>query len=187
MRAPTFKIVTALAITIASFSAFLTWFPFVFSLAWPGLALARLGFPFSAILTAAVVFAGLVWLTLRMRRLSWRGVVTVSAGLSGIYCAVAFLFAARLPIPSPAMTPYEAIPPQREAYLKGFESGYRYGAIGQTPTRCFSPESETRGFYDGVYEGQVVWWRFLGHEMPLRVKQQLEVSAGRDLVTMDLK
>jgi len=51
----------------------------------------------------------------------------------------------------------------------------------------FSPESETRGFYDGVYEGQVVWWRFLGRVMPERVKQQLEVSAGRDGVRMDFK
>ncbi len=76
---------------------------------------------------------------------------------------------------------------EKEAYLKAYESGYRYGTLGIMQTYCFSPEFESRGFYDGAYQGQVVWWRFLGRAMPERVKQRLEVSAGIDGVGMDLK
>jgi hypothetical protein len=186
MRIAAFKIFTASAITIAFFTVFLTWYPFVFSLAWPGLTLARFGLPYSSIFAAAVALSGLVWLAVRIRCQSWLRIVNGSAVFSAAYCGVAFLFAARLPIPSPAIAPYEVLPLQNAAYLKAYEEGYRYGTLGIIRTYCFAPESETSGFYDGLYQGQVVWWRFLGRAMPKHVKQGLEVSAGRDGVVMDL-
>ena len=185
MKASTSKTVTATAITIALFTGFLTWYPFVFALAWPGLALARLGLPYSWIFTVAVILGGLVCLILLTRSLSWLHVISVSAVLPAVYCAFSFLFATRLPIPLPATTPYEAFPLQKAAYLNAYENGYRDGTLGIMRTYCFYPEFETKGFYDGAYKGNLVWWRFLGSAMPERVKQILEVSAGRDGVRMN--
>lgn len=69
---------------------------------------------------------------------------------------------------------------QRAAYLKNYESGYREGMLRCTRTYCFMPEAETRGAYDGSYQGHVVFYRMLGRDVPADTQCWLEISAIRD-------
>lgn len=100
---------------------------------------------------------------------------------------LAFLFVARASVPLPETTLYDSKPAQRVAYLQAYGNGYRDGMVGCMRTYCFYPEVETRGFYDGAYQGMVVWFRMLGREMPERTKRLFEISAARDGVKLELK
>ena len=100
---------------------------------------------------------------------------------------LAFWFVARAAVPLPATTPYDPTPAKRLAYLQAFDSGYRNGSVGSIRSYCFSPEVETRGFYDGAYEGSVIWHRLLGRTMTDRTKQLFRVSAARDGVKLNTR
>ncbi len=167
--------------------AFLVWYPFPFSLAWPGLALARVGVSHSWLLVVALIVGLLVWLGLRSRSRAWWQVVTVSFLVSAGYCAISFLYATRLPVPLPTITPYDTVPAQRAAYLQSYEFGYRNGMIGINRTYCFYPEVETRGFYDGSYHGIAMCYRLLGRQLPEDIRHLTEISAGRDGVKVNLR
>ena len=177
----------AVVLGLGIWAAFLVWYPFPFSLAWPGLVLARVGVPHSWLFAVAVMVGLLVWLGFRSRSRAWWQVIAVSLLGPAGYCAVAFLFVARLPVPSPVTTPYEAVPKCRAAYLSAYESGYRDGMVGFIHTYCFFPEAETRGFYEGSFQGSAVWYRLLGRQRPERHRRLTEVSVGRDGAKVDLK
>ena len=111
-------------------AAFLAWYPFPFSLAWPGLFLARVGVPHSWLVAMVSMVGLLIWLALRSRNRAWWQAIAVSLLASGGYCAMGFLYVARLPVPLPPTTPYEKAPAQRAAYLQSYDSGYRDGMAG---------------------------------------------------------
>jgi len=180
------KAVVAVALGVGVGAAFLAWYPFPFSLAWPGLVLARLGVPHSWLFAVVLMVALLVWFGLRSRSRAWWQVITVSLFVSLGYCAVAFLYLARLSVPLPTVTPYDAAPKQRAAYLQSYDSGYRDGMAGVLRTYCFYPEAETRGFYEGAYHGSEVWYRLLGRQMPERHRRLTEISAARDGARVEL-
>lgn len=187
MKAPATKVVAAVVLAIGVFAAFLGRYPFFFSLGWPSLALARIGVPHSWVVSAILLVGGVTWLGFWSRRRAWIRVVIASLVLSASYCVLAFLFVARAPVPVPVSTPYDSMPAQRVAYLQAFESGYREGTIGFLRSYCFAPEAETRGFYDGAYQGNVVWYRMFGRTMPGRAKRQFKSSAAIDGVSLELK
>ena len=184
---PIAKAVVAVAVGVGVGSAFLLWYPFPFSLAWPGLVFARLGVPHSWLFAVGLMVALLVWFGLRSRSRPWWQVVTVSLFVSLGYCAIAFFYVARLSVPLPAVTPYESAPEQRAAYLQSYDSGYRDGMAGVLCTYCFYPEAETRGFYEGAYHGSEVWYRLLGRQMPESHRRLTEISAARDGARVELK
>jgi len=138
-------------------------------------------------LSAIMLFGGITWLGFWSRRRAWSRVIIASLIFSASYCVLAFFFIARASVPLPETTSYDSIPAQRAAYLQSYDSGYREGMIGWTRSYCFLPEAETRGFYDGAYQGTVVWYRMFGRTMPERVKRLFEVSAARDGVRLESK
>jgi hypothetical protein len=180
------KAVVAVSVGIGAGAAFLLWYPFPFSLAWPGLALARVGVPHSWLFAVMLMIALLVWFGLRARSRAWWQVITFSVVGSLGYCAVAFFYVARLSVPLPTVTPYDSVPDQRTAYLQSYDSGYRYGMVGVLRTYCFYPEAETLGFYEGAYHGSEVWYRLLGRQMPESRRRLTEISAARDGARVDL-
>ena len=186
MSTRTIKAMTAVTLGVCVGAGFLVWYPFLFSLAWPGLVLARLGVAHSWSFAAATMIGLLVWLGLRSRDRTWWQVTLLSVVIPGAYCAFAFLYIARLPVPLPKATPYDTMLVQRSVYLESFDAGYRDGMAGLFRTYCFRPEVESRGFYEGSYHGSVVWYRLLGLRMPDREKRLIEVTAARDGTRVEL-
>ncbi|HEX5219120.1 MAG TPA: hypothetical protein VFZ59_06095 [Verrucomicrobiae bacterium] len=181
------KVIAAPMLALGVLTAFIGWYPFAFSLAWPGLALARVGLPHSWILSAILLLGGVTWLAFWARKRTWLRVVIASLFFPACYCVIAFWFLARASVALPAVTPYDAMPAERVAYLQAFDSGYRDGTAGVIRSYCFSPEAETRGFYEGAYQGRIVWCRMFGRTMPDGEKRQFEASAGIDGVRLELK
>lgn len=179
------KALVAVALGFSVGAAFLLWYPFAFSLAWPGLALARLGVSHSWLIAVALMVAFLIWFGRRSRSRPWWQVVAVSLFVSIGYCAVSFWYVARLPVPVPAVTPYESDPEQRAAYLQAYDSGYRDGMVGFFRTYCFYPEAETRGFEDGAARGCQVWYRLLGRPMPEGLRRRANSSTALDGTRVD--
>jgi hypothetical protein len=188
MKASAVKVILAMVLAFGVFAAFVEWYyPFGFSLGWPSLALARIGVPHSWVLSAVLILGGVTWLGLWSRKRTWIRIVIASLVFPASYCVLAFLFLARASVPLPAVTPYDSTPAQRVAYLQAFDSGYRDGTVGCMRSYCFSPEAETRGFYDGAYQGCIVWYRMFGRTMPDQDKRHFESSAGIDGVRLELK
>lgn len=187
MRAASIKIVGLVVLAVGVLTVFLRWYPFFFALGWPSLGLARMGVPHSWMVTAIFLLGGMTALAFWVRRRSWVAWIVASVALPACYCALAFWFVARGAVPLPVTTPYDDTPAKRVAYLDAFESGYRDGSVGSMRSYCFYPEDETRGFYDGAYEGSVVWHRMLGRSMSDETKHFFSVSAARDGVKLDLK
>jgi len=189
MRAVNIRIlkpVVAVILGILVGAVFLYQYPFPFSLAWPGLALARIGVPHSWLFAAAVMVGLLIWLAISSRNRAWWQTICISLLVSGTYCALAQVYLARLPVPLPATTPYDTNAARRAAYLQSYDSGYRDGMAGVRRTYCFYPEAETRGFYEGAHYGSEVWYRLLGRQMPERRRRLTEISAGRDGARVEL-
>ncbi len=180
MKAQSAKGIVAVTLAVGVFAAFLTRYPFVFSLGWPSLALARGGVSHSWIASAIPLVGGVIWLSFWSRKRAWIRVIATSLILPASYCVLAFLFVARVSVPLPAITPYDSTAAERAAYLQAYDSGYRDGSLGCMRSYCFYPESETQGFYDGAYQGRLVWCRMFGRTMPEREKQSLQKSAARD-------
>jgi len=172
------KVVVAVTLGVGVGAAFLVRYPFPFSLAWPGLVLARFGVPHSWLFAVLLILAFLVWLGLRSRGRAWWQAVTVSLFVSLGYCAIAFLYVARLSVPLPAVTIYDYAAEQRVAYLDAYDSGYRDGMLGIHRTYCFYPEAETRGFEEGSRQGLLVWYRLLGRKTPEWLKRAIERSVA---------
>jgi hypothetical protein len=187
MKESTVKVIIAMVLPVGVFTAFVAWYPFVFSLGWPSLTVARMGVPHSWILSAILLLVGVASLGFWSRRRGWIPVVVASLVLPATYCALAFWFVARAAVPLPATTPYDLTPAKRLAYLQAFDSGFRNGSVGLMRSYCFSPEVETRGFYDGAYEGIVVWHRMLGRTISERNKRLFNVSAALDGVRLEPK
>jgi len=179
------KFITATGSAAVGFVVFDLWYESPFPIIWPGLALSRLGLPYAWIPSTAIIVGGFLYLGLRARSHSSTRVVAVSLAASATYCLFAFLFAAHAPVPLPIVTRYDSIPPQRISYLQGFEWGYRVGTLGQISTHCFAPEAETQGFYDGSYQGSIVWHRALGMTMSERTKRLFGISAARDGIRLE--
>ncbi len=174
------KFITATASVVVVFIGFVWWYEFLFSLIWPSLALSRLGLPYSWIPSTALIGGGFLYLGLWARSRSWTRIVVVSLVAAATYCLFAFLFAAHAPVPLPTVTRYDSAPSQKISYLQGFEWGYRDGTLGRMSTHCFAPEAETRGYYDGSYQGSIVWHRALGMTMSEHTKWLFERSAALD-------
>ena len=187
MKASAVKAILAVVLAVGAFAAFIAWYPIVFSLGWPSLALARVGVPHSWVVSAILLVGGVTWLGFWSRRLAWSRVVIASLIFPAGYCVLAFFVVARSSVPLPAVTPYDSTPAQRVAYLQAFDSGYRDGTVGKMRSYCFSPEAETRGFYDGAYQGSIVWYRMFGRTMPDRAKRLSESSAAIDGVRLESK
>jgi len=187
MKSSAVKVIAAVFLTVGVFAAFIGWYPFVFSLGWPSLALARVGLSHSWVISAVLILGGVTWLGFWSRRREWLRVVAASLLFPAAYCVFGFLFVARVSVPLPAVTPYDSTPAQRVAYLQAFDSGYRDGTVGMMRSYCFSPEAETRGFYDGAYQGSIVWYRMFGRTMPDRAKRLSESSAAIDGVRLESK
>lgn len=186
VNTPIVKAMIAVMLAVSVGGAFLAWYPFLFSLAWPGLILARFGVRHSWLFVVAFMLGVLLWLGLRSRHKPWWEVGLASVLVPASYCAFAFLYVARLPVPLPKTTPYDSVAAQRAGYLHSFDAGYRDGLTGRFRTYCFLPEAETRGFYEGAYHGRVVWYRLLGRRMPDRERHLVEGSAMRDGSMVDL-
>src|SRR5881392_3763144 len=140
MKESTVKVIVAIILPVSFFTVFVAWYPFVFSLAWPSLAVARLGVPHSWIVSAILLLGGVASLGFWSHRRGWIPVVVASLLLPASYCALAFWFVARAAVPLPATTPYDPTPAKRLAYLQAFDSGYRDGSVGSMRSYCFSPE-----------------------------------------------
>jgi hypothetical protein len=166
--------------------AFLDWYPFPFSLAWPGLLLARAGLPHSWFLAAASMIGILVWFAFRSRGRAWIQVIAVPVLGSAAYCAIAFFYLARLPVPSPKTTPYEDAPAQRAVFLASYNSGYRDGMAGVDKSYCFRPEADTRGFEEGSRQGLKVWHRLMGWKTE-GLRRSIQRSAAIDGVRLNSK
>jgi len=137
------KPVVAVGLGMGVWAAFLAWYPFPISLAWPGFVLARLGVPHSWSFAVLCVFGLLAGLGLWARRKAWSRVIMVTLLLSEAYAVVAFLYVARLPVPLPTVTPYDSSAIHRKEYLEAYDGGYRDGMMGTLRTYCFRPEPET--------------------------------------------
>lgn len=180
MKAQSAKGIVAVTLAVGVFAAFLMRYPFVFSLGWPSLALARVGVSHSWVVSAVLLVGGVAWLGFWSRKRVWIQVIATSLILPASYCVLAFIFVARASVTLPAVTPYDSTPAQRAAYLQAYDSGYRDGSLGWMRSYCFYPESETQGFYDGAYQGSLVWYRMFGRTMPEREKRSFQNSAARD-------
>ena len=55
MKSGHVKAIVAPALALGTGAAFLAWYPFLFSLAWPGLILAQAGVPHSWLIAAALI------------------------------------------------------------------------------------------------------------------------------------
>lgn len=190
MKAPTVKVIVAIFLAVgvfAAYGAYVTWFHFSSWLGWPSLGLARFGIPHSWIASAILFVGGFTWLGFWSRKRAWSWVVIVSLTIPASYSVAGYWFVARAPIPVPAATPYDSTPAQRAAYLQAYDSGYRYGTLGALQSYCFSPEAETRGWYDGTYQGVVVWHRMFGRTMPDHIKRWFRGSAAIDGVRLESK
>ncbi len=120
-----------------------------------------------------------------VRKRMWPVVGLGGAVLPIIYCAVAFWWLRLLPCPVPSQTPYDTDSEDRARYLQTFREVYMTGLMGVQGTYCFSPEAETAGWCAGSYRGLVDYNRFWARSMPDRQRCLLEVSAGRDGVSVD--
>jgi hypothetical protein len=180
MRKPTIKAIVALVLAFGVFSAFIVWYPFAHSLIWPSLALARVGVPHSWVASAILFVGGFIWVGFWSRNHGWSRVIFASLVASASYCVIAFLFAARAPVPFPATTAYDSTPALRTAYLQAYDVGYRDGMLGVMRTYCFYPEVETRGFYDGAYQGTMISDRVFGRTMPVRTKHLFQTDSAID-------
>jgi hypothetical protein len=187
MKIRILKAIVAAALGIGMGEAFFVLCPFHLALAWPGIVLARVGVMHSWLFAVVLMVGILGWLGLRSRSKAWWQVVVVSLLVSAGYCAIAFLYVTRVPVPLPTTTPYDTVPAQRNTYLQSYEAGYRDSMSGINRTYCFYPEVETRGFYEGSYHGSVVWYRFMGRQMPESRRRFSEIAAGRDGAKVDLR
>jgi len=187
MKGPVVKVAVAVILAGGVFAAFIAWYPYVFSLVWPSLALARVGVPHSWVASAILLVGGVTWLGFWSRRRAWIRVIAASLIIPAGYSVLAYVFVTRASIPLPKTTPYDSTATERAVYLHAYDSGYRDGEVGSMRTYCFSPEAETKGFYDGGYQGSVVWYRMLGRTMPDRAKRLLESSAAIDGVRLESK
>jgi len=182
------RAILAVALAVGVSAAFLAWrYPFPFSLMWPGIALARLGVSHAWIFPAALMTSLLVWIGLWARRKAWWQAAGMSVLASAGYCALAWLYATRLPVPLPAVTPYDSEPERRRVFLESYDLGYRGGMLGHFPTFCFRPEVETRGFYEGSHDGGMVWHRLMGWKIPAHFKRRMERAAAIDGIKLELK
>ena len=156
-------------------------------LAWPALTLSRFGISYTWLAALGVLLGAPALVLLVLRRRPW---ITVGLGgfiLPVLYCVAAFWWVRLLPCPLPSHTPYDGIAEKRAGYLQSFRQGYLCGLTGVQRTYCFGPEAETAGFYAGSYRGLADFYRFLGRSMPHRQRRLLEVTAGRDGVSVDTK
>jgi hypothetical protein len=187
VKLPLAKVIVAVVLAIGVLAAFVARYSVAPSLAWPSLALARAGFSHTWLVTVVLLVGGLCFLAFWSRRQSWVRVIVASLLIPAIYCQVAFWFTFRAAVPLPATTTYDSEPQQRVLYLQAYEEGYRDGAIGRLRTYCFRGKVETRGNYDGSYQGILMCYRALGRPMPERVKNLYGVSAAIDGVQFDVK
>ena len=158
--------IVAVGLGVGVWAALLVYFPYPFSLAWPGLVLARLGVQHSWVFAVLCVLGLLAGLGLWARRKAWCHLIIVSLLLSEAYAVVAFLYVARLPVPLPTVTPFDSSAIHRKEYLEAYDGGYRDGMMGMLRSYCFRPESETRGAEDGAGAGIRVWFRMMGRRTP---------------------
>ena len=166
MKHDTAKPVVAVGLGVGVWAALLACFPYPFSLAWPGLVLARLGVPHSWSFAVLCVFGLLAGLGLWARRKAWCHVIMVSLLLSEAYAVVAFLYVARLPVPLPTVTPFDSSAIHRKEYLEAYDGRDRDGMMGMRRSYCFRPDTETRGAEDGAGAGIRVWFRLMGRRTP---------------------
>lgn len=162
MKIHSAKPVVAVGLGMGVWAALLAYFPYPFSLAWPGLVLARLGVQHSWLFAVLCVFGLLAGIGLWARGRAWWQVVAVSLLVSSAYGAMAFLYVARLPVPLPTVIPFDSSAIHRKEYLEAYDGGYRDGMMGMLRSYCFRPESETRGAEDGAGAGIRVWFRMMG-------------------------
>ena len=156
------KPVVAVGLGMGVWAALLAYFPYPFSLAWPGLVLAGLGVQHSWLVAVLCVLGLLAGIGLWARGRAWWQVVAVSLLVSLAYGAMAFLYVARLPVPLPTVTPFDSSAIHRKEYLEAYDGGYRDGMMGMLRSYCFRPDSETRGAEDGAGAGIRVWFRLMG-------------------------
>ena len=170
-----------IGLAMGSFAIFVSWLRFPpFLLAWPSVALASVGMTYSWIVSAVIFVGGIVWLCFWSRNRRWKQVVIAGISIPFSYCATAYYFPHFATIPLPATTPYDSTPEHRVAYLQAYAVGYLNTMIGNQRTQCFAPEDETRGYYDGQYQGAIIWYRMLGHTMTESEKQAIGNSAAID-------
>ena len=180
MKAPFFKTIVAIGLAVSIFTAFVDWLRLVFLLAWPSLALARIGIPYSFVISVIVLVGGIIWLGFWARSRPWKQVIIASAIIPFSYCVMTYYYPRCVSIPLPVTTPYDSTPEHRVTYLRAYGSGYLNAMIGNQRTHCFAPEDETRGYYDGQHQGVIIWYRMFGHTMTESEKQMIENSAAID-------
>lgn len=70
---------------------------------------------------------------------------------------------ASVEVPLPKITPYDADPVARQAYLEFYRAGYREGLTGYMSTCCLGdcPNRTARinGWYDGQLAGSSIRWK----------------------------
>lgn len=126
----------ALAATLMAgiIAAYLWWYPFWMSLAWPGLIAARAGMVHAWVIALAILVTLFVLVVFRASRTRWFSGAGLALCVSAAYCTGAYFFARYEQVPLPVQTMYDAKLDCREKYLKTFADGYRGAVVGYCPT-----------------------------------------------------
>jgi hypothetical protein len=182
------RVVVGCVIQSAVFAGFSWWFHnymhfSLFWLAWPGLALSKLGLKYTWVVALFLLLAMPLAAAISLRKKSLLWFLPGGAIIPSVYCLIAWWFVFRAPVPLPEKTPYDSDAGLHATYLEKFDEGYRCGIVGCFASYCFSPEVETKAYYQGQAEAARVFNSFLGRD-ERHMQHLIETSAMRDGVSL---
>ncbi|HTH46350.1 MAG TPA: hypothetical protein VMB21_02455 [Candidatus Limnocylindria bacterium] len=153
-------------------------------LMWPTTVLALNGVVPSWPASVAVwlVLPAITALLLRSKPLLISVIVTVIVSCG--FCYAGAFHTKRLTSTKPSANPYPTGSANAIAYAEGYGLGYAYAVTGSWVTHCFSPEDETRGYYQGQEDGGQVFNRAFGlpeHRGRALIRRSAEVDGVRTL------
>lgn len=92
MKAPIFKVIAAIGLTVGIFATFVDWLRLFFLLAWPSVALARIGIPYSLVGSVIILGGGIIWLGFWAHTKPWKQVIIASLVIPLSYCVMAYYY-----------------------------------------------------------------------------------------------
>ena len=156
-------------------------------LIWPATLLSLTGFVGSWIVLVIATLGMFLAIAIRIRRAPCLLFALLGAITGVLYPVLGCRVLHHVPAPIPAHTPYDADPANKQIYIGAFADGYLCGIGGTLRTYCFSPEAPTRGFYEGQYLGNSVYYSALGKRLTDHNRRFTELMAARDGVDLNAR